>query len=166
MTVSQWCRHYATRSNYFWTFRKFRLTDRAPALILHRMKRKTHFDCGHTGHGQYCHHCRNEDNIRSAKQTSRRAWLDRCSSTPVTLEHLPRRIAEKALRVLTELQEKTSYLKFYGKRLTTMGTREVVSIPLGNRFRLVCSEREGMLIPIEVISHETYNGRLQSNRWR
>ncbi len=46
-----------------------------------------------------------------------------------------------------------------------MGQREVISIPIGKRYRLICLEQNGEMRYLEVLSHEQYNNRLKSGGW-
>lgn len=88
------------------------------------------------------------------------------AQAPVSLEHVPRPIATKALHVIEKLAQGADYRQFHGKRLVAMGQRTIVSIPLGWGHRLICREEGARLGPIEVLSHETYNTRLASGGWR
>jgi hypothetical protein len=96
---------------------------------------------------------------------SKRTWKDRMSQSPVPLEHLPREIAEKALRLTDDLMSGKTYLDFKGKRMLTLNQREVISIPVGRRFRLICRENGNRLDFLEIITHEQYNNRLTSGGW-
>lgn len=66
---------------------------------------------------------------------------------------------------MADLCEGRPYLDFKGKRMITMGQREIISIPVGRRYRLICCEKSGTLKFVEVISHEEYNSRLASGGW-
>lgn len=74
-------------------------------------------------------------------------------------------VAEKALQIMEDLGNGGSYLDFKGKRLVAMGQREVISVPIGQRYRLICIEQNGELRYLEVLSHEEYNNRLKSGGW-
>ena len=129
------------------------------------MKRKNRFNCGHAGHGQFCHRCQQREMILardSEKRSKRMATLD---AAPIPLTHLPKHVAIKTLRLLATLSDGTKYSNVYGKRLKAIGQREIVSIPVNYAFRLICEYYAGTLLPIEVLSHEKYNGRLKTNGW-
>lgn len=127
--------------------------------------RKKTFPCGHTGKGKYCHRCAQEEKRKQAILGAKSEWKDRLSSAPVELDHLPKEVAEKALAVIAELQEGRPYPDLKGKRMITMGQREIISIPVGRRYRLICCDKKSSLECIEVISHEDYNNRLTSGGW-
>ncbi|WP_447975499.1 ParE family toxin-like protein [Nitrospira sp. Kam-Ns4a] len=95
----------------------------------------------------------------------KQAWEGRLAAAPVSLAHCPRAVAEKALAVIAALERGESYLAFKGKRLTAMGRRDLVSIPLGWRYRLLARIQAAGLQILEVLSHEAYNTRLAANRW-
>jgi hypothetical protein len=92
-------------------------------------------------------------------------WADRLKSSPVELDHLPKEVAQKALTVIGELNNGRPYQDLKGKRMITMGQREIISIPVGRRYRLICCDKKSSLECIEVISHEDYNNRLTSGGW-
>ena len=98
-------------------------------------------------------------------QQAKAARKRRLSSSPIPLEHLPTDVAEKTLQVIVDVQKGTSYLEFKGKRLTAMGQRHIISIPIGRSYRLICSGHEEEIEFVEAISHENYNNRLSSGRW-
>jgi len=68
---------------------------------------------------------------------------------------LPSSYKNKALKIIQQLSKGESYFLFKGKRLNRK--RSVISIPIGRRFRLVCKDIHGKIIPISVMTHETYN---------
>jgi hypothetical protein len=127
--------------------------------------RKKTFTCGHSGKGQYCHECARQAAEAQKVAESRRAHMERIASAPIPLHALPAEVAEKARRVIEDLSSGKPYMDFKGKRLTTMGQREVISVPIGRRYRLICRQQSGGLEFVEVISHEVYNNRLASGGW-
>jgi len=102
--------------------------------------RKKTFPCGHIGKGQYCHRCAQEETQKRKVAQAKSNWDDRLKSSPVQLDHLPKDVAEKALQVVTELADGKTYLDFKGKRMVTLGQRQVISIPVGRRYRLICCD--------------------------
>jgi len=127
--------------------------------------RKRTFPCGHIGKGQYCHRCAEEEIQKQKGAKAKNDWNDRLAASPVQLEQLPKDVAEKTLQVITDITSGKSYLDFKGKRMVTLGQRQVISIPVGRRYRLICCDRRGPLEYIEVITHEAYNQRLTSGGW-
>lgn len=123
------------------------------------------FPCGHRGKGQFCHRCKEEERRKQEARQRKAEWNDRLSSAPVHLDHLPEDIAERVLQVVQELKLGKTYMSLNGKRLVAMGQRDVISIPIGRRYRMICKEKEGAFECVEVITHETYNHRLSSGGW-
>lgn len=123
------------------------------------------FPCGHTGKGKYCHTCRDAE-VRLQDAAARKSeWQARLAAATIELGHLPKNIAIKALDIMDAIAAGRPHTEFGGKRLSPMGQREVISIPLGQRYRLICVERAGRREFVEAISHETYNTRIASGGW-
>jgi hypothetical protein len=127
--------------------------------------RKTNFPCGHRGKGRYCHRCACEAEIAKRRDQAKSEWKSRLSSAPIPLGHLPADVADKTLGVIAELERGASYLDYLGKRLKTMGRRDIISIRIGRRHRLICRESNGSLEFVEALTHEEYNSRLASGGW-
>ncbi len=128
--------------------------------------RRKKFPCGHRGRGQYCHRCHEEERKRAEKRAEQAAWENLLEGAPIPLSHLPKNVAKKTYRVIRMIESGSPYMDFVGKRLTTMGQREIISIPIGWSHRLICREEAGgRLAFVEVITHETYNTRLSSGGW-
>lgn len=102
-----------------------------------------------------------EDQAQAALQ-ARLDWHQRLASAPVPLDGLPKPIAEKAIQIMTALKNGKPYMEFRGKRLLAMGKRHVISVPIGQRYRLICRKKTEGLRYLEVITHEKYNNRLSS----
>lgn len=128
-------------------------------------KRKKKFPCGHVGQGRYCHRCAERDAARQRAAEQRTAWQAKLKAAPIPLHHLPRDVAQQVLEVLSALENGTDYLALQGKRLVKMGQRDIISIPIGLRFRLICRLEDSRLVPLEAISHEEYNTRLATGGW-
>ena len=123
-------------------------------------KKKT-FACGHQGKGQYCHRCEAQRQQQAQKQQQRDDWQQRLAQAPCDLAGLPVDIATRGLDIMAQLDRGADYRQLHGKRLAPMGKREIISIPVGRRYRLLCRERaDHSLEYLELISHETYNNRL------
>ncbi|PIR83885.1 hypothetical protein COU18_01880 [Candidatus Kaiserbacteria bacterium CG10_big_fil_rev_8_21_14_0_10_51_14] len=127
--------------------------------------RKKTFRCGHRGKGQVCHRCQQEARQRQANAQTMAKWNEKVFSAPVRVDHLPKEIAEKTLQIIAELKDGKPYLDFKGKRMVVMGQRDVISIPIGKRYRLICRDLDGVFEYVEVITHETYNNRLTAGGW-
>lgn len=118
-------------------------------------KRRKIFDCGHAGFGSFCHECQrrlSEEAKHQAKREQRRA-LYVCDQ--VDLTGLPEEIARKAQQVITSLQKGKFPNHVSAKRFNS--DRNIVSIRLNRRYRMVCQEQAGHLTPMRVLSHEDYN---------
>ncbi len=137
------------------------------------MARKKTFACGHTGRGKYCHRCAEEERKKQKKQQEKerrrqqqQAWKEQLAAAPVELGHLPQKTAEKVLQIIGRLQRgETTYMELNGKRLTTMGRRNIISIPIGWSWRLICEDSSKGLVFLEVLSHEAYNNKISSGGW-
>lgn len=127
--------------------------------------RKKTFKCGHIGKGQYCHRCVQEENQKRKAAQAKSEWNDQLSTSPIQLDHLPKKVAKKALFVIMNLKKGKSIQYLRGKRMVTIGQRQVISIPIGIHYRLICCDKNGSLAYIEVITHEEYNNRLSSGGW-
>lgn len=133
--------------------------------VRRKMTRRKHFPCGHIGKGKFCHYCKQIEysNQQSAIQKSQ--WEARIASAGINFDGLPKKFAEKAIDIISKIRTGSSYMEFLGKRLLTMGQREVISIPIGKRYRLIMVEKNGTYEPLELLSHEDYNNRLASGGW-
>jgi len=127
--------------------------------------KKKRFPCGHLGRGQYCHRCAEVEREQRAQQEAKAARKAHLAAAPIPVDHLPADIADKAIEIMQALRAGASYLDFKGKRLKNMGQREVISVPLGRRYRLICRDRPDGLAFVEAISHEVYNDRLAAGGW-
>ncbi len=137
------------------------------------MARKKTFDCGHTGYGKFCHRCADEERRRREKQSrkeqkkqQRQAWQEHLAAAPVSLDHVPPKTARKVLETIEKLRRgQATYMQLNGKRLITMGQRNIISIPIGWSWRLVCEDTDDGLVFLEVLSHEAYNNKISSGGW-
>ena len=138
--------------------------DRSAVCASMPVRKKT-FPCGHRGSGKFCHRCAEDEKRKNQISQARAERRSRLSASPIPLNHLPANVADKTLRVIVELQSGASYLDFMGKRLKTIGQRDVILIPVGRRHRLICREVNGSLEFVEAITHEEYNSRLSAGGW-
>jgi hypothetical protein len=139
------------------------------------MSRKKTFPCGHSGKGRFCHRCHvakaaqtpesdsgsseADDNPKAEKE----AWRETFEDDPIPLSHLPNRgLVMRARVILAEIDKGAPWHQFNGKRL--QHDRNVVSIPLGRRYRILFRTDDGAPKPVEVLSHEAYNGTKPGRR--
>lgn len=122
-------------------------------------KHKKRFACGHRGYGQYCHCCakrKARKQAQLAQQTRQRnQWQATFAEDEIDLQNLPQQIVLKARSVLAKLSAGNRYWEVSGKRLTMM--REIVRIPITQRYRLLCHHDGKSVKPLKVMSHEEYN---------
>lgn len=123
-------------------------------------RRKKSFDCGHTGFGSYCHRCRQADRAaersaarQAAQRRAQAEWRASFEADPIDLTGLPRHVVEAAREKLAELEA--------GKKWQDVGGKKVgpstLSVPLPSWYRLVCLYEDGTVVPVQAVSHETYN---------
>jgi hypothetical protein len=151
------------------------------------MSRKQTFPCGHTGKGRFCHRCETDKRDSSeglapgaalgeAKpkaepdadkidldKIDKEAWRETFEADPIPLRHLPSKgLVQRARLILGEIQKGAPWHQFNGKRL--QHDRTIVSVPLGRRYRILFRTDEGAPRPVEVLSHEAYNGTKPGRR--
>ena len=103
-------------------------------------KHRKRFACGHRGFGQYCHCCADREAARRKKAELRRE---------------PKMVMQKAKQILGWLRDGVHPGALGGKQFGF--DRDLLRIPVGYRYRLLC-RREGQgFEPLEVLSHEAYN---------
>ncbi|QQE65869.1 hypothetical protein GFS31_25610 [Leptolyngbya sp. BL0902] len=134
-----------------------------------KAKRQHTFPCGHRGRGQICHRCQQEALAKQAaqhqaadRQQQRQTWQAKFDLDPIDLRGLPRHVVEKARSILQDLQQGEHFKTLKGKRM--IFDRTVIRIPVGHRYRLLCREHNGQLLPWRVISHEEYNAYASNKR--
>ncbi len=118
-------------------------------------RRKKIFPCGHKGYGRVCHRCQQEQIDRADKKQRKNQWEATFELDPINLRTLPKNVVVKARKIIQDLQTKKSYLDFHGKRLRH--DRCTISIPVTPKYRLLCRDCGGFLLPEAVVSHEDYN---------
>lgn len=120
--------------------------------------RKT-FACGHTGKGKFCHRCAQAEQAREHKHKEKQYLVDKAQAVGLPVDHLPKEIQIKAIKIADQLLSGTPYTSYKGsKRLVK---RTVVSIPVGRTYRMLCRDEDGKIVPVEVLSHEAYNIRVR-----
>ena len=128
---------------------------------------KKTFPCGHRGSGQYCHRCAQEQaaavKAAAAKAESRaqkESWEAAFAVDPIDLRDVAdRALVVKARQILAGIAADGDYTRFKGKRLSL--DRAVISVPLGQRYRLLFRDEGGSLRPFACMTHEAYNDRLR-----
>lgn len=149
------------------------------------MSRKQTFPCGHTGKGRFCHRCETEKRdsggdgkpkpeagaTQAAKEPDKidldkidkETWRATFEEDPISLRDLPdKKLVQRARMILDEIQRGAPWHQFNGKRL--QHDRTIVSVPLGRRYRILFRTDEGAPRPVEVLSHEAYNGTKPGRR--
>ena len=133
-------------------------------------RHKKRFPCGHLGFGQFCHSCEDAKKkleLEREKNDEANAWKIALRKTPIPLDHLPKSAAIRTVSCIEMMAAGEPINRFNGKRLTLMNQRDIISVPVGLKYRLI-----GRMVAkypiqwIEVISHETYNQRLSSGGWK
>ena len=136
------------------------------------MARKKTFPCGHRGKGSRCLQCATREARRKAEakngasrspKDEKRNWRKSFEDDPIDLHRLPNKsLVKRARRILEAVGNGAPWHQFNGKRL--QHDRNVVSIPLGRRYRILFRTDDGAPRPVEVLSHEAYNGTKPGRR--
>ncbi|MBL9105498.1 MAG: hypothetical protein JNL82_31470 [Myxococcales bacterium] len=126
------------------------------------------FPCGHSGKGQYCHRCKQEEQAATQKAQARvaeveerradkQAWEATFADDAIDLHVLQtRERVTKARDLLHRLAGGEPYTSLGGKRWES--DRSVISIPIGWGYRLVLrDDGGGKLRPLACMTHEAYN---------
>ncbi|HPP00593.1 MAG: hypothetical protein HPY51_20610 [Candidatus Omnitrophica bacterium] len=120
------------------------------------------FECGHKGKGKFCHRCaqekeqrENEQQRAARREAAKKQWAASFEQDPVDLRGFPKGIVRKARHVLTRIQAGASIAELGGKRMHY--DRHILSIPVGNGYRLICQDRNGRVVPQLLLTHEDYN---------
>ncbi|MBD2110890.1 MULTISPECIES: hypothetical protein [Cyanophyceae] len=134
-----------------------------------KRKHKKTFLCGHKGHGKECAYCRQEahESARKAqeqaeRQRQRNEWVASFDQDAVDLRGLPEHVVLKSRCILADLHKGKHFQKLSGKRMHF--DKSVVRIPVGLRYRMLCREDKGCIIPLMVLSHEDYNAYANNKR--
>ncbi len=125
------------------------------------MARKKTYPCGHSGKGSFCHTCRVAKDRQEASAEDdgiedKETWRQRFASDPIPLQHLPNKgLVRRARTILAEIDRGAPWHQFNGKRL--QHDRTIISVPLGRRYRIIFRAEIGAPVPVQVLSHESYN---------
>ncbi len=132
------------------------------------MARKKTYACGHRGKGSFCQVCRTqatppETSEQTEGEDDKQRWRAAFESDPIDLQHLPNKsLVRRARMILDAVGSGAPWHQFNGKRL--QHDRNVVSVPLGRRYRILFRTDEGSPEPVSVMSHESYNGTKPGRR--
>ena len=78
--------------------------------------------------------------------------------------NIPLRILSHGRRIILGLEKGKAFSDYRGKRLAP--DRDVISIPVGRRWRLLMEWREDRIVPVRLLSHEAYNHKSNwEKRW-
>jgi hypothetical protein len=121
------------------------------------------FPCGHRGRGQYCHRCEQHARQQQARAERRTERTSAQEALPVHAAGLPLEIVQRAAQIIADLNAGTAYTKFKGKRISRR--REILSIPVGRRYRLVARIKSEGIEYLDLLSHEDYNTRIAARQW-
>lgn len=130
------------------------------------------FPCGHRGKGSHCHICGQIEKDRREKEDQRRvrasekaAWRESLEQGPKGIGKVTADVQEATLKIVRLLESGTPWFTLGGKRLTEMGARDVISIPVCGSYRLICREDGGRLEIVEVMSHQGYSSKIAAGGW-
>ena len=76
----------------------------------------------------------------------------------ILVNGVPMAVLAKARRIISRLEAGTPYWKLHGKRMQF--NRYVISIPVGNTWRILAEDKAGQVRARQVLSHSRYNHRL------
>lgn len=125
-------------------------------------KRKKVFPCGHSGYGSFCHRCRAKEERLARDRERRESWAATFDSDSIDLTGLPRGVVVKTREVLAKLAGGEYWGRLGGKRMRS--DRNVISIPIGRDYRLLCRDHGDRIVPERALSHEDYNTAKPGNR--
>ncbi len=133
-----------------------------------RKHRKT-FPCGHRGYGQICQCCQQrvqqqQQQIHrlAEQQAQKEQWLSSFERDPIDLKGLPKPVVLKSRQIIAGLVRGENYTHFLGTRMQF--DRTVIRIPVGLRYRMLCRDAQGTIIPLMVLTHEEYNAYARNRR--
>ena len=140
-------------------------------MVKRSRKQLKQFNCGHQGLGQYCHRCIRvaepsqmpvmmdavvyRPKKAASKNTAKQQWRQSFAHDPIDLTHLPKPIVIRARHILASLNQVVAPGLMQGKRFNF--DRTLLRIPVSYRYRLLCRWQSRQIIPLQVLSHESYN---------
>lgn len=132
-------------------------------------KHKKVFLCGHRGYGQICQHCKQlveqqqvQIHLAAQQQAQKDRWLASFDKDPIDLRCLPKKVVLKSRQIIADLISGKDYTELLGTRMVF--DRTLIRIPVGQRYRMLCRDEQGKIIPLRVISHEEYNAYARNRR--
>jgi hypothetical protein len=78
----------------------------------------------------------------------------------ILTHNAPPAILLKARSIISRLEAGMPYWQLHGKSLQS--DRQVISIPVGSAWRILAHDRNGRVDARQVLSHSSYNHRLNS----
>ena len=132
------------------------------------MARKKTYPCGHRGKGSICLTCATKKQGAEASngqdvEHDKERWRAAFEDDPIDLQHLPNKgLVKRARMILDAVGNGAPWHQFNGKRL--QHDRNVVSVPLGRRYRILFRTDDGSPEPMSVLSHENYNATKPGRR--
>ncbi|MGG6241577.1 hypothetical protein ACQ4N7_23370 [Nodosilinea sp. AN01ver1] len=100
---------------------------------------------------------------KAAEQRQKKdEWVASFEHDVVNLRGLPEHVVIKSRHIVVELEKGRHFTKLHGKRMVF--DREVIRIPVGLRYRMLCREERGRITPLMVLSHEDYNAYANNKR--
>jgi hypothetical protein len=134
-----------------------------------RRKRRKTFPCGHQGQGQQCYRCK-QAAIRaqqlvaqeSQQKLEKAEWEASFEQDAIDLRGLPKYVVTKARNICRDLSQGTHFKHLGGSRFKF--DRTIIRIPVGGRYRMLCRDTEGQILPWQVLSHEDYNAYASNRR--
>lgn len=91
----------------------------------------------------------------AVKKRDRQRWKETFERDSIDLRGLPRGTVKKSRKILKQLEKGTAYHQLRGTRLSV--NRQIIRIPVGQKYRLVCDDIDGRIVPREVIPHKCYD---------
>jgi hypothetical protein len=73
----------------------------------------------------------------------------------ILVNRTPPAVLQRARQVIERLEQGVPYWRLRGKRLRC--NRELISIPVGRKWRILAIDCSGRIVPAEVLSHARYN---------
>lgn len=98
----------------------------------------------------------------SRKQTRQRGGCESYREDCVDITRLPPKVVAKARQVIEALHSGASLHQLRGKRFVF--DRTLIGIPVTYRYRLLCRHLKAGIVPLKVMSHETYNAVVRNRR--
>jgi plasmid maintenance system killer protein len=131
---------------------------------------KKKFECGHIGHGKYCHRCEQELAARKIEidrqidgQNRRNNWLRTFEEDSISLKNIQDKecVLRKARSIIEKITNGVPIHQLRGKHIKQC--KNIVSIPVGRDYRLIYRTTSTGYAAECVLSHEQYNSYIRQN---